>query len=210
MSGLFITLEGPEGAGKSTNREYLAARLREQGIDVLLTREPGGTPLAERVRELLLAPSDEPMASDTELLLVFAARAQHLAQVIVPALERGAVVLCDRFTDATYAYQGGGRGLDVARIAQLEEFVQGALRPDLILVFDLPVEVGLSRAAARGRLDRFEQEGRSFFEAVRATYLQRAEATPARYRILDASQSLEAVQRDLDALLPQLLELQRG
>ncbi|OLU34926.1 dTMP kinase [Pseudomonas sp. PA15(2017)] len=210
MSGLFITLEGPEGAGKSTNREYLAARLREQGIDVLLTREPGGTPLAERVRELLLAPSDEPMASDTELLLVFAARAQHLAQVIVPALERGAVVLCDRFTDATYAYQGGGRGLDVERIAQLETFVQGSLRPDLTLVFDLPVEVGLSRAAARGRLDRFEQEVRGFFDAVRATYLQRAEAAPARYRILDASQSLEAVQRDLDALLPQLMELQRG
>ncbi|UQY35067.1 dTMP kinase [Pseudomonas fulva] len=210
MSGLFITLEGPEGAGKSTNREYLAARLREQGIDVLLTREPGGTPLAERVRELLLAPSDETMASDTELLLVFAARAQHLAQVIVPALQRGAVVLCDRFTDATYAYQGGGRGLDVQRIAQLEDFVQGALRPDLTLVFDLPVAVGLSRAAARGRLDRFEQEGRAFFEAVRATYLQRAQAAPARYRIVDASQSLDAVQRDLDALLPQLLELQRG
>lgn len=210
MSGLFITLEGPEGAGKSTNREYLAARLREQGIDVLLTREPGGTPLAERVRELLLAPSDETMASDTELLLVFAARAQHLAQVIVPALERGAVVLCDRFTDATYAYQGGGRGLDVARIAQLEDFVQGALRPDLTLVFDLPVEVGLARAAARGRLDRFEQEGRAFFEAVRSTYLQRAKAEPARYHILDAAQSLAAVQRDLDALLPQLLELQRG
>lgn len=210
MSGLFITLEGPEGAGKSTNREYLAARLREQGIDVLLTREPGGTPLAERVRELLLAPSDETMASDTELLLVFAARAQHLVQVIVPALERGAVVLCDRFTDATYAYQGGGRGLDVARIAQLEDFVQGALRPDLTLVFDLPVEVGLARAAARGRLDRFEQEGRAFFEAVRSTYLQRAKAEPARYRILDAAQSLAAVQRDLDALLPQLLELQRG
>lgn len=210
MSGLFITLEGPEGAGKSTNREYLAARLREQGIDVLLTREPGGTPLAERVRELLLAPSDETMASDTELLLVFAARAQHLAQVIVPALERGAVVLCDRFTDATYAYQGGGRGLDVARIAQLEDFVQGTLRPDLTLVFDLPVEVGLARAAARGRLDRFEQEGRAFFEAVRSTYLQRAKAEPARYRILDAAQSLAAVQRDLDALLPQLLELQRG
>lgn len=210
MSGLFITLEGPEGAGKSTNREYLAALLREQGIDVLLTREPGGTPLAERVRELLLAPSDEAMASDTELLLVFAARAQHLAQVIVPALSRGAVVLCDRFTDATYAYQGGGRGLDVQRIAQLETFVQGALRPDLTLVFDLPVEVGLARAAARGRLDRFEQEGREFFEAVRTTYLQRARAEPARYRILDAAQTLEAVQRDLDELLPQLLELQRG
>ncbi|TBU86435.1 dTMP kinase [Phytopseudomonas dryadis] len=210
MSGLFITLEGPEGAGKSTNREYLAARLREQGIDVLMTREPGGTPLAERVRDLLLAPSDEAMASDTELLLVFAARAQHLARVIVPALQRGSVVLCDRFTDATYAYQGGGRGLDHERIAVLEQFVQGALRPDLTLVFDLPVEVGLSRAAARGRLDRFEQEGRAFFDAVRSTYLQRAASEPQRYRILDAAQPLEAVQRDLDALLPGLLELCRG
>ena len=210
MSGLFITLEGPEGAGKSTNREYLAARLREQGIDVLLTREPGGTPLAEKVRELLLEPSDEVMASDTELLLVFAARAQHLAQVIVPALQRGAVVLCDRFTCATYAYQGGGRGLDTQRIAQLEDFVQGALRPHLTLVFDLPVEIGLSRAAARGRLDRFEQEGRAFFEAVRSTYLQRAAAAPGRYHIVDAAQSLDAVQRDLDGLLPRLLELYRG
>lgn len=210
MSGLFITLEGPEGAGKSTNREYLAERLREQGIEVLLTREPGGTPLAERVRELLLAPSDEPMAADTELLLVFAARAQHLAQVIRPALERGVVVLCDRFTDATYAYQGGGRGLSEARIAVLEDFVQGALRPDLILVFDLPVEVGLARAAARGRLDRFEQEDRRFFEAVRQTYLRRAGEQPQRYRILDAAQSLSQVQQALDALLPELVELQRG
>ncbi|PYC24622.1 dTMP kinase [Aquipseudomonas alcaligenes] len=210
MSGLFITLEGPEGAGKSTNREYLAARLRERGIEVVLSREPGGTPLAERIRELLLAPSDETMASDTELLLVFAARAQHLAQVIRPALARGAVVLCDRFTDATYAYQGGGRGLSEARIAELERFVQGELRPDLTLVFDLPVAVGLSRAAARGRLDRFEQEGQAFFEAVRRTYLDRAEAAPARYRVLDAAQSLEAVQRDLDALLPEILERCRG
>ena len=210
MSGLFITLEGPEGAGKSTNRDYLAERLREHGIDVLLTREPGGTPLAERVRELLLAPSDEPMAADTELLLVFAARAQHLAQVIRPALMRGAVVLCDRFTDATYAYQGGGRGLSEVRIALLEEFVQGSLRPDLTLVFDLPVEVGLARAAARGRLDRFEQEGRQFFDAVRQTYLRRAAEQPQRYRILDAAQSLSEVQQALDKLLPQLLELQRG
>jgi dTMP kinase len=210
VSGLFITLEGPEGAGKSTNREYLAARLRERGIEVVLSREPGGTPLAERIRELLLAPSDETMASDTELLLVFAARAQHLAQVIRPALARGAVVLCDRFTDATYAYQGGGRGLSEARIAELERFVQGELRPDLTLVFDLPVAVGLSRAAARGRLDRFEQEGQVFFEAVRRTYLDRAEAAPARYRVLDAAQPLEAVQRDLDALLPEILERCRG
>ena len=210
MTGLFITLEGPEGAGKSTNREYLAERLREQGIDVLLTREPGGTPLAERIRELLLDPSDEPMAADTELLLVFAARAQHLQQVIRPALARGCVVLCDRFTDATYAYQGGGRGLSVERIAQLELFVQGELRPDLTLIFDLPVEIGLARAAARGRLDRFEQEGRGFFEAVREAYLQRAAQAPQRYRVLDAGQSLAQVQADIDTLLPTLLEACRG
>ncbi|WPP46018.1 dTMP kinase [Pseudomonas sp. AN-1] len=210
MSGLFITLEGPEGAGKSTNRDYLAERLRSQGCDVLLTREPGGTPLAERIRELLLAPSDEPMAADTELLLVFAARAQHLARVIRPALAAGKVVLCDRFTDATYAYQGGGRGLPLERIAQLESFVQGELRPELTLVFDLPVEVGLARAAARGRLDRFEQEAQDFFEAVRQTYLARARLAPARYRLLDAAQPLAAVQAQLDALLPELLERARG
>lgn len=210
MSGLFVTLEGPEGAGKSTNREYLAEGLRANGIEVLLTREPGGTPLAERIRELLLAPSDERMAADTELLLVFAARAQHLAEVIRPALARGCVVLCDRFTDATYAYQGGGRGLPTTRIAELEAFVQGDLRPQLTLIFDLPVEIGLSRAAARGRLDRFEQEGRGFFEAVRQAYLARAAAAPARYRIVDAAQPLEAVQRALDALLPELLESARG
>ncbi len=210
MTGLFITLEGPEGAGKSTNREYLAAHLRAQGLDVVLSREPGGTPLAERIRELLLAPSDEPMAVDTELLLVFAARAQHLAQVIRPALARGAVVLCDRFTDATYAYQGGGRGLPKDRIAALETFVQGELRPDLTLIFDLPVEVGLARASARGRLDRFEQEGRTFFDAVRHAYLERAAAEPQRYRIIDAAQTLSEVQVALDALLPELLERARG
>jgi len=210
VTGCFITLEGPEGAGKSTNREYLAQRLREQGLDVVLTREPGGTPLAERVRELLLAPADEPMASDTELLLVFAARAQHLAQVIRPALARQAVVLCDRFTDATYAYQGGGRGLSAQRIGQLETFVQGEMRPDLTLIFDLPVEIGLSRAAERGRLDRFEQEGLPFFEAVRSTYLNRARQAPARYRVIDASQPLNAVQHDLDGLLPDILERARG
>ena len=210
MNGLFITLEGPEGAGKSTNRDYLAMCLRAAGIEVLLTREPGGTPLAERIRELLLAPSDEAMAADTELLLVFAARAQHLAQVIRPALARGGVVLCDRFTDATYAYQGGGRGLSQQRIAELERFVQGDLRPDLTLLFDLPVEQGLARAAARGRLDRFEQEQRSFFEAVRQTYLQRAALAPQRYRLLDASQSLQQVQAAIDGLVPMLVERCRG
>lgn len=210
MSGLFITLEGPEGAGKSTNRDYLAALLREHGVDVVLTREPGGTPLAERIRELLLAPADEPMASDTELLLVFAARAQHLQQVVRPALARGAVVLCDRFTDATYAYQGGGRGVPAERIALLEDFVQDVLRPDLTLVFDLPVEVGLARAAARGRLDRFEQERLEFFEAVRSTYLHRAAQAPERYRVLDAAQPLDAVQQRIAGLLPQLLERIHG
>jgi dTMP kinase len=207
VTGLFITLEGPEGAGKSTNREYLADRLRGRGIDVVMTREPGGTPLAERIRELLLAPSDEVMNADAELLLVFAARAQHLAEVIKPALARGAVVLCDRFTDATYAYQGGGRGLSIERIATLEHFVQGALRPDMTLVFDLPVEIGLARATARGRLDRFEQEGRAFFEAVRSTYLNRAAAAPERYRLVNAALSLPEVQASLDALLPELLNL---
>ncbi|AHL74849.1 thymidylate kinase [Stutzerimonas stutzeri] len=210
MTGFFITLEGPEGAGKSTNREYLAQRLRDRGLDVVLTREPGGTPLAERIRELLLTPADEPMSSDTELLLMFAARAQHLAGVIRPALARGAVVLCDRFTDATYAYQGGGRGLSFQRIEQLETFVQGEMRPDMTLIFDLPVEIGLSRAAARGRLDRFEQEGLDFFEAVRSAYLDRARQVPQRYRVLDASQSLSTVQQDLDALLPELLERALG
>lgn len=210
MTGLFITLEGPEGAGKSTNREYLAQRLREHSLDVVLTREPGGTPLAERIRELLLAPADEPMNSDTELLLVFAARAQHLAQVIRPSLARGAVVLCDRFTDATYAYQGGGRGLPTSRIEQLECFVQGEMRPDLTLIFDLPVEIGLSRAAARGRLDRFEQEGLEFFEAVRSAYLNRAQQDRQRYRVVDAGQSLAAVQQSLDRLLPEVLERALG
>jgi len=210
VTGLFITLEGPEGAGKSTNREYLAERLRAQGLDVLMTREPGGTPLAERIRELLLSPSDEPMHSDTELLLVFAARAQHLAQVIRPALERGAVVLCDRFTDATYAYQGGGRGLSLTRIEQLETFVQGALRPDMTLIFDLPVEIGLSRAAARGRLDRFEQEGLAFFEAVRSAYLDRARKAPERYRIVNAARPLSAVQQDLQHILSEVVERALG
>ncbi|MFC0708404.1 dTMP kinase [Azorhizophilus paspali] len=208
--GLFITLEGPEGAGKSTNRDYLAEGLRAAGREVVLTREPGGTPLAERIRELLLAPASEPMAVDTELLLVFAARAQHLAGVIRPALVRGAVVLCDRFTDASYAYQGAGRGVSEERIAILEHFVQGDLRPDLTLLFDLPVEVGLARAAARGRLDRFEQEGRAFFEAVRQAYLRRAANDPARYRVVDAGRPLAEVQRTLDGLLPQLLESRGG
>lgn len=203
-TGLFITLEGPEGAGKTTNRQFLADRLQQAGHDVELTREPGGTALAEKIRELLLAQHDEPVAVDTELLLMFAARAQHLHQRILPALAAGKIVLCDRFTDATYAYQGGGRGIDQQRIAVLENFVQGGLRPHLTLLFDLPVEAGMARARQRGKLDRFELEQQEFFDRVRSHYLQRAQAEQARFRVIDAGQPLEQVQQQL---LPVLQEV---
>ena len=203
MSGLFITLEGPEGAGKSTNREYLAACLRAQGVEVLLTREPGGTPLAERIRELLLTPSDEVMAADTELLLMFAARAQHIAAVIAPALARGAVVLCDRFTDATYAYQGYGRHQPLATINALEQLVQGSLKPALTLLLDWPVKEGMARAAARAEKDRFESEQDAFFERVRNGYRERAAAEPERFRLIDASQPLANVQESIAGILTQ-------
>ena len=209
MRGLFITLEGPEGAGKTTNRAYLAEKLEAQGFQVTLTREPGGTALAEQIRDILLAPHDEMMSVDTELLLMFAARAQHLAQVIMPALAAGKIVICDRFTDATYAYQGGGRGLDCSRIAMLEQFVQGDLRPDITLLFDLPVADGMARAVARGKLDRFEQEQQDFFEAVRQSYLQRAQDDPERFRIVNAQQALEDVQKGLDAHLLEIMERAR-
>lgn len=205
MTGLFVTLEGPEGGGKSTNLRYLADRLGALGFDVVTTREPGGTPLAERIRQLLLAPDpQETMASDTELLLMFAARAQHLERLIRPSLARNAVVLCDRFTDATYAYQGGGRGVPESRIAELESFVHGDLQPDLTLIFDLPVEIGMERAAARGRLDRFEQEDQRFFELVRQTYRERAKQDPNRYRLIDAARPLEQVQSVLDGIIDEL------
>lgn len=209
MRGLFITLEGPEGAGKTTNRAYLAEQLQAQGFDVVLTREPGGTPLAEQIREILLAPHTETMSVDTELLLMFAARAQHLTQVIKPALAAGKIVICDRFTDATYAYQGGGRGLDCSRIAMLEQFVQGDLRPDMTLLFDLPVEDGMARAVARGKLDRFEQEQHDFFAAVRQSYLQRADNDPERFRLVNAQQALVDVQRSLDVHLVEIMSRAR-
>lgn len=209
MRGLFITLEGPEGAGKTTNRAYLAEQLQAQGFVVTLTREPGGTALAELIREILLAPHAETMAVDTELLLMFAARAQHLAQVILPALAEGKIVICDRFTDATYAYQGGGRGLDCSRIALLEQFVQGDLRPDMTLLFDLPVEEGMARAVARGKLDRFEQEQQLFFENVRQSYLQRAQNDPQRFRLVNAQQTLVDVQKSLDQYLLEIMERAR-
>lgn len=209
MRGLFITLEGPEGAGKTTNRAYLAEQLQAQGFDVVLTREPGGTPLAEQIREILLAPHTETMSVDTELLLMFAARAQHLTQVIKPALAADKIVICDRFTDATYAYQGGGRGLDCSRIAMLEQFVQGDLRPDMTLLFDLPVEDGMARAVARGKLDRFEQEQHDFFAAVRQSYLQRADNDPERFRLVNAQQTLVDVQRSLDVHLVEIMSRAR-
>lgn len=209
MRGLFITLEGPEGAGKTTNRAYLAEQLQAQGLEVMLTREPGGTPLAEQIREILLAPHTETMSVDTELLLMFAARAQHLTQVIKPALAAGKIVICDRFTDATYAYQGGGRGLDCSRIAMLEQFVQGDLRPDMTLLFDLPVEDGMARAVARGKLDRFEQEQHDFFAAVRQSYLQRADNDPERFRLVNAQHTLVDVQRSLDVHLVEIMSRAR-
>lgn len=204
QTGLFVTLEGPEGAGKTTNRQFLADHLQQAGYQVVLTREPGGTGLAEKIRELLLARHDEPMAVDTELLLMFAARAQHLQQLIRPALAQGKIVLCDRFTDATYAYQGGGRGIDQQRIAVLENFVQGQLRPDLTVLFDLPVEVGMARARQRGALDRFELEQQEFFAAVRNNYLQRAQAEPKRFRLINAGLPLEQVQQQLLPLLQEM------
>ncbi len=195
--GRFLTLEGIEGAGKSTQAGYLKEALEAQGIPVVLTREPGGTALGEQIRQLLLDPSLPPMAADTELLLLFAARAEHLAQVIRPALARGHWVICDRFTDATYAYQGGGRGLDTSRIAQLETLTQGDLRPDYTLLLDLPVSLGLARAKQRAHLDRLESETHAFFERVRRAYLARARAEPARIQIIDGrgtkSQVREAV-----------------
>lgn len=210
MSGLFITFEGPEGAGKSTNLKVLAQALAERGCTPLVTREPGGTPLAERIREVLLSLHDESMHADTELLLMFAARAQHLNGLIRPALAEGRVVISDRFTDATYAYQGGGRGIDPQRIAALETWVQGELRPDLVIVFDVPVELGMARARARSELDRFEREQQDFFEAVRASYLQRAAADPQRYRVIDASGDLASVRQAMQPLIDEVLERYRG
>ena len=201
MRGKFITVEGVEGVGKSTNMAFIAGFLRERGMDVVETREPGGTPTGEAIRELLLDARRTDIHTDTELLLMFAARAQHLAELIRPALERGQWVLCDRFTDATYAYQGGGRGVPAARIAVLEDWVQGELRPDLTILLDLPVGDGLQRAAGRSEPDRFEQEQQAFFERVRAAYLARAESAPQRYRVIDASPELAEVQARLRAVL---------
>ena len=201
MTGRFITIEGGEGAGKSTAQAYLAERLAERGIAVLQTREPGGTPLAESIRQTLLSTDGEHPVEMAELLLVFAARAQHLAKVIEPALAAGQWVICDRFTDATYAYQGAARGLSADLIAQLETLVQGERRPDAVVVMDLSPEVGMTRARQRGELDRFEREKPAFYSQVRNAYLARAQADPDRYQVIDAEQSLESVRQALSKLV---------
>jgi dTMP kinase len=193
--GVFITVEGGEGAGKTTCIDCIREVLAEHGP--VLTREPGGTPLGEAVRELLLSKDYAGMSTDAELLLMFAARAEHIAQVIRPALDAGKWVICDRFTDATYAYQGGGRGANAGRIALLEDWVQGPLRPDLTLLLDIGVEQGLARAAGRGEPDRFESEKAAFFERVRAVYRERAAADPQRIRLIDASRPLPEVQSQI-------------
>ena len=199
--GLFITLEGSEGVGKTSNLEFIKHLLNKQGIDYIVTREPGGTLLGEALRDILLGDQFKGMADDTELMLMFAARAEHIAQVIRPALLQGQWVLCDRFTDATYAYQGGGRQLDMSRIEGLEQWVQGELRPDLTLLLDAPVDVGRERAGKRSAPDRFEQERDAFFERVRNVYLSRAKAEPGRIKVIDASGELATVQAQIADVL---------
>ena len=201
MTGKFITVEGIEGVGKTTNIDFIHQQLLAAGRDVVVTREPGGTPLGEAIRGLLLDPAYTGMDSTCELQLMFAARAEHLARVIRPALENGQWVLCDRFTDATYAYQGGGRGIDTGVIARLEALVQGDFRPDITLLLDVPVEIGLSRAGKRGQLDRFEQEQVEFFERVRDSYLAMAKQYTERYQIIDASLPLDQVQQQIRDVL---------
>ena len=203
--GGFITLEGLEGAGKSSRAVELKAFLERHGKRVLLTREPGGTPLGERLREVLLAPTDPPMAPLTELLLMFAARSEHVASVILPALAAGVWVVCDRYVDASYAYQGGGRGLGVGPVAALEALLPPRARPDLTLLLDLPVETGLARARQRGAADRFERETLEFHQRVREAYLARARQAPQRYCVIDAAAGPDAVQAAIEHAVRPLL-----
>ena len=199
--GRFITLEGVDGAGKSTHTVWIADFLRAQGLDVVATREPGGTPLGEKLRALLLT---DPMGLDTETLLMFAARCEHVRQVIEPALARGAWVVCDRYTDATYAYQGGGRGLGADRVAALEAWMQAG-QPDRTWLFDVPLEVARARLADAREPDRFEREGAAFFERTSEAYHARAAADPGRIRIVDSTQSIAEVRAGLEAGLRELL-----
>jgi len=202
VRGKFITFEGIDGAGKSSHVEWLAELLRQKGMSVHVTREPGGTELGEKLRELLLNMS---MDLETETLLMFAARREHLARLIEPALASGDWVICDRFSDATYAYQGGGRGLERHKLQQLEQWVHGRLQPDLTLLFDLPLDVARERIALASRvLDRFEQERADFHERVRQAYLERWHASPGRIRVIDAQGSIEQIRKSLEEIVTSL------
>ena len=194
----FITLEGIDGAGKTSHLSWLADKLRTRGVEVVVTREPGGTPLGEKLREILLA---EPMHVETEALLMFAARREHLDRAILPGLARGAYVISDRFTDASFAYQCGGRGIAESRLRILEDWVQAGLQPDLTLLFDVEVSVAAQRLAENTSLDRFEQEQQDFFERVRTMYLQRAEQFPARFRVIRSDCSLARIRADLEPII---------
>lgn len=200
--GRFITLEGVDGAGKSTHTAWMVQALRALGLTVLATREPGGTPVGEKLRELLLS---EPMTLETETLLMFAARCEHVREVIAPALARGEWVVCDRFTDASYAYQGGGRQLGAARVAVLEQWVHPDLQPDRTWLFDVPLDVARARLARSRQLDRFEREEYAFFERTRAAYHERARASDGRIRIIDSSRPLEVVRAQLDGEVRELV-----
>lgn len=204
--GKFITIEGSEGAGKSTNIRFIQQYLNAKNIEFISTREPGGTPIAEKIRDLLLDKSNIKLCDDAELLLMFAARSQHLNELIIPALESGKWVLSDRFTDASYAYQGGGRGLSWQKIAQLEQWVQGSLRPDATILLDVPVELGMERVRHRGETDRFEEEQLSFFNRIRDAYLKLAKDNPKRFHIIDTQPAIEQVEIQLTQVLERLTE----
>jgi dTMP kinase len=206
MRGKFITVEGTEGVGKTTNISLIKSLIEDAGHELVMTREPGGTPLAEELREILLAPRDEQVDAMAELLIVFAARAQHISKVIEPALKRGAWVLSDRFTDATFAYQGYGRGLPKETIVELEVMVQRSLQPDYTVLLDIDVELGLQRARERAEFDRFEREQLDFFERVRAGYRERQKQSPERFILIDAGQNLEQVQQEISLKLQTLLD----
>jgi len=196
--GKFITFEGIDGAGKSTHIAFVADYIQQRGIELVSSREPGGTPLGEQLRELVL---HQKMHIETEALLVFASRREHIAQVIQPALERGACVISDRFTDSSFAYQGGGRGMSLAKLEALEQWVHPHLQPDLTLLFDVPLDVARARLDATRELDKFEQEKADFFAATRAEYLRRAAQFPERFRVIDSTQSIAEIQQQIAAIL---------
>ena len=202
--GKFITIDGVEGAGKSTQIEFICEYLKAEGVNVILTREPGGTDIGEKIRTLLLSNSTGKMHADTELMLMFAARNEHIQNKIMPALKQGDWVLSDRFTDASYAYQGGGRGLDVGRIAQLEHWVSQDFTADMTLLLDVPVEIGMSRVESRGKKDRIELEATDFFNRVRQAYIDRSEQFPERIKLIDSSQTVEHTKQQIKVILDSL------